>query len=853
MKISLNQIKRYVKIPSEVTNEALISLIGSRLVEIEEVIDWSPRYRNIYIAKVIKCDPIPETHLSLCQIDAGGRNSEYNTLENGLVQVVCGAPNVHTGMLAVWITPGAIVPSTYGNENFKLSVRKLRGYESNGMLAGADELGFDNEHKFIAEIDPKMAKPGDSLAEVFDLDDLIIDVENKSLTHRPDCFGLVGFAREVAGILGEKFIEPEVFTNLNHETSTMKSDLKLSAKIINAELCPRYSAAVFDLSDNTPSKYLTKDAVFLAKAGMRSIDPMVDLTNIVMLETGQPLHAFDYDKLIAIGGSKSPEIIVRAAKDGEKLQLLDGKTIVCNSEDILITSSDVPVALAGAMGGKNTEIDASTRRVVLESATFSLYHLRKTQMAHGIFSEAITRFTKGQPAAMTLPVLDETMHRLAVEPLALVDEYPGKAPEPVVELTTDEINRLLGSSYDVETIVRTLENVGFEVGCLVKPSRSDHPRPTGSGANEQAARNDGPARVCPERTISPSTELSVTAPAWRTDIHIKEDIIEEVGRLLGYDNLPISLPEKPFIESEIDPMIHLKTELREILSSRLDMNEVLTYSFVSRNLLQKVGLDAQDSYEIVNSISPELQCFRQQIVPSLLDKVRENLKSGYENFTLYEVNQVSQKSSGLTDEKTPVLKTHLGIVCLGDFYQLKAQVLALFRELKIPVEYTNLSSESAKHDTYLEPKRSAELIVNGVKIGAFGEVKTSVLKNFKLESIISVAELNLDKIVSVPRQQKINHQFSKFPFVERDLTLKVASSTEFGRVLKALDDSLSKQELYFTVSPTSIYQVTEDAETKNLSFHLKFSNPTKTLNSDEISAIMKTISASVAHVGAVTV
>lgn len=818
MKISLNQIKKYVKIPTEITNEALISLIGSRLVEIEEVIDWSPRYQNIYIAKVVKCDPIPETHLSLCQIDAGEHNSEYNTLENGLVQVVCGAPNVHAGMLAVWITPGAIVPSTYGNENFKLSVRKLRGYESNGMLAGADELGFDNEHKSIAEIDPKTARPGDSLATVFDLDDLIIDVENKSLTHRPDCFGLIGFAREVAGILGEKFVEPEVFTDLGHEALAVKSDLKLSVKITDAELCPRYSAAVFDLPDHTPSKYLTKDAIFLAKAGMRSIDPMVDLTNIMMLETGQPLHAFDYDKLVTVGNSKSPKIIVRAAEDGEELQLLDGKTISCNPEDILITSSNIPVALAGAMGGKNTEIDASTQRVVLESATFSLYHLRKTQMAHGIFSEAITRFTKGQPTAMTLPVLDETLRRLAVEPLALVDEYPGKTPENVVKITTDVINQLLGSSYDTETIVRTLENVGFEVE-LVANTRS----------------------------------LKVVAPAWRTDIHIKEDVIEEVGRLLGYDNLPISLPEKPFIESEIDPMISLKTELREILSSRLDLHEVLTYSFISRSLLEKVGLDPQNSYEIVNSISPELQCFRQQIAPSLLDKVRENLKSGYKDFTLYEVNQVSQKSSGLTPEQTPILKTHLGIVCLGDFYQLKAQVLALFRALRIPVEYTNLSAESAQHDAYLEPKRSADLIVNGKKVGAFGEVKTSVLKKFKLETTISAAEFNLDKIVSAPRQQKINHQFSKFPFVERDLTLKVAASTEFGRVLKALDESLARQELYYTVTPVSIYQAAEDAETKNLSFHLKFSNPTKTLNSDEISAIMETISASVAHVGAVTV
>ncbi len=421
---------------------------------------------------------------------------------------------------------------------------------------------------------------------------------------------------------------------------------------------------------------------------------------------------------------------------------------------------------------------------------------------------------------MTLSVLDATIHRLAVEPLTVIDQYPGKTPESVVKITTYDINRLLGSSYDVNTIVDTLENVGF---------------------------------ACLRRTTSSSITLEVTVPAWRTDIHIKEDLIEEVGRLLGYDNLPISLPEKPFIESETDPMVSLKSELREVLSSRLDMNEVLTYSFISRSLLDKVGLDSKDSYEITNSISPELQCFRQQIVPSLLDKIRENLKAGYKDFSLYEMNQVSQKSSGLTSDGTPIMKTNLGIVCVGDFYQLKAQVLALFRELRFPIEYTNLSSESAKHDTYLEPKRSAELIVNGKKIGAFGEVKNHVLKKFKLEQVISAAEFNLDKVVNISRSQKVNHQFSKFPFVERDLTLKVANSTEFGRILKVLDESLASQKLHYTVTPVSIYQAKNSVETKNLSFHLKFSNPEKTLNSDEISAIMKNIIETVAHVGAVIV
>ena len=807
MLISLNEIKKYVEIPSTVSNQELVELIGSRLVEIEEVIDLAPKYKGAYIAKVVKCDPIEGTHLNLCQIDAGAVTAEFSDGET--VQVVCGAPNVHSGMLAVWLTPGAIVPSTYGHENFRLGKRKLQGYESNGMLAGADELDFDNEHKAIAEIDPKIARPGDSLADIFALDDLILDVENKSLTHRPDCFGLIGFAREIAGILGIKFNEPAVFENL--EAKLLPSTLDLQVKIEGDDLCPRYSCAVFDLTRHEPSKYLTREAVFLAKAGMRAIDPMVDLTNIIMLETGQPLHAFDYDKLFTVGGAKTPTIVVRAAKDGESLQLLDGKTIACTPDDILITSNNVPVALAGAMGGKNTEIDVSTTRVVLESATFSLYHLRKTQMAHGIFSEAITRFTKGQPAAMTLPVLSETIQRLGVEPLTMVDEYPGKVKSNTIKLTDSQINSLLGTGYDVETISQTLENVGFEV--------------------EEAG-----------------DVLAVTSPLWRTDIHIAEDIIEEVGRLLGFDNIPLALPKKPFSGTESSPLWQLKQELRGILSDRLAMHELLTYSFISRDLLEKVGQDPDDSYEIVNSISPELQCFRQQIVPSLLDKVRENIKSGHKDFTLYELNQVSLKSSGLTDEGTPVLKNHLGIVSLNDFYELKARILALFKSLKLNIEYRAITSETANHDPYLEPKRSAEILVGDTKIGAFGEIKAAVLRRFKLEPVISACEINLDKIAQLPRDRATDFKISRFPFVERDLTLKVSTVAQFGRFDQAILAMLSAENLIAEVAPVSVYQA--DPATKNISFHLRFSSPERTLDQDQISAIMEKVTVAVTQLGA---
>lgn len=859
MLISLNEIKKYLPAPVAISDQELIELIGSRLVEVEEAIDLAPKYKGIYIVKVVSAEKIPDTHLTLCQIDAGDHNSEFNQLENGLVQVVCGAPNVRAGMMAAWIAPGAIVPQTYGHENFKIDARKLRGYVSNGMLAAVDELDLGSDHEGIVEINPNMVKPGDSFAEVFELNDIIIDVENKSLTHRPDCFGLIGFAREVAGILGMQFVEP------TWPEIVSANDLPVKVEITDAELCPRYSCAVFDLPKYGKARYLTYYGdVFLAKAGMRAIDPMVDLTNMIMLRTGQPLHAFDYDKLIAVGQTDSPKIIVRAAENDEELQLLDGKVIKCIPEDILITSNNVPIALAGAMGGKNTEIDASTKRVVLESATFSLYHLRKTQMAHGIFSEAITRFTKGQPAAMTLPVLAETVAELgkSVTPLAVVDQWAADRERIVVKLTTDEINNLLGTAYSVEMIVRTLENVGFDVKITSKMPREASKTASESSKVKSGVTPSSVEKAAQKAILEPladatsvNAELEVTVPVWRTDVHIPEDVIEEVGRLLGYDNIPLTLPEKKFSGTEMTPMLTLKRNLREILSHRLAMHELLTYSFISRNLLEKVGEKVEDSYEIINSISPELQCFRQQIVPSLLDKVRENVKAGHKDFTVYELNQVAQRQYGFDADGAPITHTDLGIVCLGDFYRLKAQIFAaLEKGLKIDIEYRQLSAntEAMQEYPYLEPLRSVELFAGEQSIGAFGEIKAAVRRKFKLEQVISAAEICLDEVVKLDQTLKVEVELSKFPAVERDVTFKVAADMPFGRVSDAIYQIFRGEDLIYTITPTSIYQPAA-GDQKNFAFHLKFSSPAHTLDAAEITTLITKITEAAAKIGALVV
>ena len=822
MRISLNEIKKLVPAAAKVETAELVRLIGSRLVEVEETIDLAPKYQNIYIVKVVECEPIEGTHLHLCQIDAG---------QAVPVQVVCGAPNVHAGMLAVWVAPGAIVPQTYGEEDFKLDVRKLRGFESHGMLAAIDELDLGDDHEGIAEIDPSTdnpvtgqnVQPGDNFADVFDLNDTILDIENKSLTHRPDCFGLIGFAREVAGILGEPF---------QYDTSEAEQDKgqQVHIEIADPSICPRYSCAVLELKDADKSdKYLTATDIFLAKAGMRGISKIVDVTNYLMLMTGQPLHAFDYDKFLTVGGKDTATIGVRLARLGEKLQLLDGKTIDCIASDILITSGDTPVALAGAMGGASTEIDVSTTRVLLESATFSLYNLRKTQMAHGIFSEAITRFTKGQPACQTKSVLDSAIVMLGGTVVATGDNYAKKSTPAAITVTATEINSLLGTNYDAALMSKTLTNVGFEV--IIKP-RGDAAGGTPSARSRQASTMGESAAAGP-------VGFTITPPTWRTDIHIKEDIIEEIGRLLGYDNIPLTYPTRPFIGARVPELLQLKNKIRDIMSGRLAAHEVLTYTFVSEKLQQDVGEDATDSYKIVNSISPELQCFRQTITPSLLEKVRGNLKSGHRDFALYEINQVTKQSYGKDEDGVPKLYTHLAYVTTGDFYQMKAALVALLEDLGFDADKLDFRTSDG-HLPYLEPLRSTSVTTPHL---CAGEVRNSVKKRLKLGAEpISAFEISLEQLLAdLSESSKKSVKLSKFPAVTRDITLKVPAETPFVAAKQAITEVFERESLIIALTPNSIFEATKGAKYRNLSFHLEFKSAKKTLESQEISDIMEKV------------
>ena len=776
MKISLNWIKKYVDV--DIPDEELIRLIGARLVEVEGVIDESHKYDNIYVAKVVSAEKIPDTHLTLCQINVGSVNvPKVESDERGLIQVVCGAPNVREGMLAAWIAPGAVVPaSVHEDQPFVIGKRKMLGkYESNGMLAGADELDFGDDHSGIVEIEPDTAEPGDLLSDVFELNDKILEIENKSLTHRPDTFGVIGFSREVAGILGKSF-------DYEYQDTTLRPTKGLNVKILDDGICERYTAVVLEKHGEMGKKYLSLVDTLLSKSGMKPISPIVDVTNYLMLLTGQPLHAFDYDKFIKVGGTDKPEIVVRLAKKGEKLVLLDDTEVVLNENDIVICSGEKPVALAGAMGGKSTEISEDTRNVIIESATFSLYNLRKTQMAHGIFSEAITRFTKGQPPYQCLRVAEAASEMLREGyRVALVADTEKRAERPAtVNVSVSEINGLLGTDYTEKQIVKTLSNVGFEVNAKAK-------------------------------------NLMVVAPLWRTDIHIKEDVIEEVGRLNGYDNIEPVLPLHGTAEK--NPNLVLKTKVRDMLSS-FGANEILSYSFISGRLMEKAGLLAKESFRIVNSISPELQYVRQTLMPSLLEKAYINQKLPVDKFAIFEINKVYQRSWGLNEENVPAERMRLALVLAERkstgtaYYKAKYYVEKLLENLNIEADYRELSDKCPEVVPF-EKKRSAAIVVNGETIGVVGEFKNSVKRAFKLNDYLAGFEIDFKKLEEYAKSTPV---IDAAPVVDkRDLT--VETDKTYKEVIDAVEKVLEKHQIKAKISSLAIYQ----PETiKHVSIHLEF-------------------------------
>ena len=815
MIISVNWLKKFTDIDLPI--DELVTLIGARLVEIESVSDLGAKYNSVLVAKVVEAAPLAGSdHLSLTKIDDGGVAKDVDRDENGLVQVVCGAPNVRAGLLVAWLPPSSTVPSTFGDaEPFVLVSKSLRGVISHGMLASAKELDLFDDQTGILEID-KPLEPGTSFATGFELDDYLLDIENKSLTHRPDTFGIVGFAREVAAIIGQPFVTPEWLLSLDPVLGDKVGDIATPAvSIDDPKLSARYQAVVLgDVDSNRQSPLEIQ--TYLARVGVRPINTVVDITNYLMMLTGQPLHAFDYDKLVAVSGGKV-DIHVRSAREGEKLELLDGRNIVLTAGDIVVAAGEAAVALAGAMGGASTAIDATTKTIIIESATFNLYNLRATQMRYGIFSEAITRFTKGQPAALTAPVLASAIRLLSTWAGAkrvsdIAQAISGEDDNAVIEVSPSRINRVLGTSFETEAIEKILKAVEFAVK-------------------------------------AEDTNLSVRAPYWRCDIHIAEDIIEEIGRLNGFDSIVPTLPSRDFRAVKPTAFDEFRTSFRKLMV-RAGANEVLTYSFVHGDVLAKAGQNVADSYRITNSISPDLQYYRQSLTPSLLGLIHPNVKQGNDNFGLFEVNKSHPKPSGLNQEAVPIELDTIALTLTDNkahpnsaYYQAKRLLDYASQSLGLNLHYKPMAADIALTlAAPFEHRRSATISDDSGEIfGIVGEYKKTVARAFKLPEFTAGFEIESLKLFeAVQRLGNGYTPLSKYPSTSRDICFQLSDDLAYGQIIDVAKSVLRSVELETSLVPVDIYH-SEDAATKNITIRLRLTSHSKTLTAEEVNQVVSRV------------
>lgn len=836
MKVSLNTVKQYTDVDLSV--DQLVARINQQLGGVEEVIDLGEKYKDVVIVRVLSVAKHENADkLSVCIIDDGGVVSGVERDDDGNVQVVCGAPNVHADMMAAWLPPGSVVPASYDdNEPFVLDSREIRGVKSNGMLAAPDELAIGTEHAGILEIDPDEwrpydvpVQPGSSFAAAHGLDDTIIDIENKMFTHRPDCFGQLGVAREISAILGG-VTEPDEgsidtrFENPDWYWSAPAFDeadgLELEVFNDSPEKVPRFLAVAMSGIDVKPSPLWLRCA--LVAMGSKAVNNIVDATNYIMLITAQPTHAYDYDKL------RGHKLGVRLAQHGESIQLLNGKSYELTSEDIVIVDGEGPVSLGGIMGGGDSEVDDDTKNIVLEVATFDMYAVRKTSMRHGLFTDALARFNKGQSPLQNSRVISRLMtlvsdsSRSAVQSSAVADLPNGRwvgetTLSGEISISTEFINARLGSKLTVSQIGNLLHRANFA---------------------SYSSEDD-------ENT------LLITAPFWRTDIELPEDIVEEVGRLYGFDKLPRELPTRSIKPASLNPKIQLKQSLRKSLS-RAGSNEVLTYSFVHEKVLKNAGQDSSLAFRLSNALSPDLQYYRLSVLPSLFDKVHMNIKAGHDEFALFEIGKHHIKNS-LDDKGLPRQLESIAAVYASKkptegaaYYQMRRIVQRLAHDHNFTVRYQPLDGyDFGEHQATwqmcmpFDPKRSAIVMRGDRPGGVIGELKQSVVSKFKLPSATAATELFLSLFEANTKDSEYV-PLSRYPSVTQDISLKVASDVSYESVFGGAYSAMqsANEDIDLHVSPVTIYQPSDESSTKTITLRVRATSAERTLREDEVTALL---------------
>lgn len=694
-------------------------------------------------------------------------------------------------------------------------------------MASEKELNLGPDHSKVMRLDSD-AVPGQSFAEYYGLDDIVIDIENKGLTNRGDLFGIIGLARELSAIQGRKFNSPEWMANTSVE-EPKEECLRMDVKNDAESVCKRYTAIAMDNIEIKDSPVWLK--VALIKSGLRPVNNIVDITNYLMLLTGQPLHAFDYDKILKNDLNEKDEvhIVVRMARTGEKIRIINGDVIELNDRNLIIADSSNPIAVAGVMGGIDTEVDKDTTKIVIESANFDRFNIRKTSMQFGLNTDASDRFKRSQDPNVCLSVLikaTEMVKELANGEIAtsIFDIYPSPAEPIVISFDISRMNHILGIHLEYDEVKDILTNLEYSVA--PKESKENY--------------------------------ITVHVPTFRRDISIPEDIYEDIGRIYGYDKVTVSLPMIEMKPTKTPLILKAKEKIAEILNNS-GSNEIITYNFVSSDLLKKIGQDANIAYHIKNAISPELEYMRPSLIPSLIEKLSMNLNKGHKEVSLFEMN-ISHQKGVLDDEELPLEYWYLSLIYSNKdsnifdgspYYLAKRYLEKVLSGLGIHSIKYDLAIDYNLEDSSIWLKNisntfdlnSSAVISSkdGKKIlGIVGNLSNRTKDNFGLPVYTSGFEINISELISLTDSLKYKKE-PIYPAISRDICFLTEDSVKYSDLKDELSRILNTDELYSKLECLDIYKAKKEDVVRKITFRISVQSYGKTLGEKDFGKILEKI------------
>lgn len=797
MKVSLNWVKKYVDLPDYITTKQIATDLTLRTVEVEGYENTEEKFHDIIVGKILEVNEHPNADkLRVCKVDIGDGEPK---------QIVCGGSNLYTNEMVVVCKPGAEVYWHGESELMKIKDSKVLGVDSYGMICGAEEVYLENifpakDEDEIVDLAGIDCYPGQSITEIIDMKDVVLEIDNKSLTNRPDLWGHYGIARELSAIYD---VDLKPIEKVKIDSNLPKYDVVIE----DTTKCQRYVAVEIDNVYEKRSPLWMQSAII--KGGMRPINAIVDITNYVMMAVGQPLHAFDKTH---VDGNK---IIVRNARDGEELLLLDNNTIELTTDDLVISDSKDAMALAGIRGGKKDSILPETTGVVLEVANFTAKTIRKTGKRFDEKTDASIRYEKnldtqrvGEGLNLALALFKEIFPESKI--VAFNDVYPVKTKNEKINVSEEFLDTRLGKKIDRETITRVLTRLGYEVNYK-------------------------------------NGIYTVVVPTYRStgDVSLKDDVMGDIARLLSFESFEAQPLTISFDHAVLQNKVLLETRIKEYLSNRCGFYEIFTYPWINEKYINAASINKEDSIKLATPPSPEEAYLRSSLVPSMLEAISKNLRY-FDSFKMFEMAQVFIKGEyheSSEDETLPIHKKILTGSIVGSnpkeiFYELKGVIekISGYTHMKELTFTTECEKPSwADINAYLAIKLDNDIV------GYMGLLSVKTMNDAKIKRT-NVAIFELDSDMFIPLESRTNKfkHIPVLPSVEKDLSLIVDENITWADMTKYIRSKAS--DIKF-IEEYRGNQIPEGK--KSIMLRVTFDSGDTTLTSEEINtkldAIIRTL------------